>query len=287
MIKKGIMKEYYKHKLREELNKLTEAKNYSSKSDYYSTLFKIMKANELYGDDPYFRDVSEGEWVGEAVVNMHGNIKIKRINQNQRDVKGNSLGGRSQSAFYKTFEVNANAGIQHPEDRQNNSGEAKTRFGLGSKTNEHQFSMELPQGVVLDNGKSTINFGLPTPGSPASDAAIKTLINYGQEMLDFIQMNSPDYDGYTSTGDAEDLSAKAMSADPKLAKHKSLKDFEMKIGRHATDTEFQEFLKTGEIPKAPQRTLTSPDKESGAERKARMDAERLAKREKLRMKRGQ
>jgi len=249
MIKKGIMKEYYKHKLREALNKITEAKNYSSNSDYNSTLSKIKKANELYGNDPYFRNVSEGEWVGEAVVNIHGDIKIKRINQNQRDVKGNSLGGRSQSAFYKTFEVNAYGNTENPKDRQNNSIPAKT-------------------------------------SSSASDAAIKILINYGQVILDFIQINLPDYDGYISTGDAKDLSAKAMSADPKLEKHKLRKDFEMKIGRHATDTEFQEFIKTGETPKAPQKTLISPYTETGAERKARTDAERLEKSERLRKKRG-
>jgi hypothetical protein len=50
-------------------------------------------------------------------------------------------------------------------------------------------TLQLPEGITLENGDTSIKFGVPRPGSPASDAAIKTYLVYGDEILNFVAKN--------------------------------------------------------------------------------------------------
>lgn len=276
--------------IKESLIKLTEARN-STKDDLYRTMFKVAKANELYGDDPYFNNAEEGQWVGAAVVNIHGHVRISTYKHAASDVRGYDLGGRGESAFYKEFKIHANRGIEHPNTYSPRTGNAKTRGGIyGDGTSERKFIMGLPSGVVSSTGNNSITFSLPIPGSPSSDAEIKTYVIYGKEIIDFVKKNLPDYDAYTAHGDASDISKEKMAANPKLEKHKTRKDaimtLQQHLGRRPLEAEIQNYLETGNLPEKQTRSLVDPSQETGAERKARMDAERAAKREKLRAKRG-
>jgi hypothetical protein len=49
-------------------------------------------------------------------------------------------------------------------------------------------TLQLPEGITLENGDTSIKFGVPRPGSPASDAAIKAYLVYGDEILNFVKI---------------------------------------------------------------------------------------------------
>jgi hypothetical protein len=51
-------------------------------------------------------------------------------------------------------------------------------------------TLQLPEGITLENGDTSIKFGVPRPGSPASDAAIKAYLVYGDEILNFVAKKS-------------------------------------------------------------------------------------------------
>jgi hypothetical protein len=76
--------------------------------------------------------------------------------------------------------------------------------------------------------------------SPAEDAANKALIIFKDEILDFYKSGSYIDDK------AADISKEKMT--DKQAIHKQKKDLEMKIGRRVSDTEWQNYLETGQEP---------------------------------------
>jgi hypothetical protein len=269
----------YKQLIKESLRRLTEAKN-SSKDDLYRTMFKVVKAKQLYGDDPYFNNSEEGQWVGAAVVNMHGHVRITSYKHAAGDVRGYDLGGRGESAFYKEFKLHANRGIEHPNTYSPRTGDAKTRGGVVGGKSEKKFKMELPAGIVSSTGENFIDFSLPIPGSPASDAEIKAYVIYGQEIIDFVKKNLPDYDAYTAHDDAADLSKEKMSADPKLEKHKQRKDaimaLQQHLGRRPLEAEIQKYLESGNLPeKGNSKSLYNPDELAKREKERQAALDRI------------
>ncbi len=278
--KKMSVKESVENKnlIKETLRGITEAKKYSTKEDLYKTMFKVAKANELYGGDPYFNNPNEGQWVGAAVVNMHGHVRITSYKQAAGDVRAMDLGGRGESAFYKEFKIHANRGIEHPNIDVARTGDAKTRYGLVGGNDKDVFTMALPDGIVSSTGEKMIRFTLPKPGSPASDAEIKTYLIYGQEIIDFVKKNLPDYDAYTAHDDAAELSKEKMAADPKLEKHKQRKDaimaLQQHLGRRPLEAEIQKYIETGKLPeKGGTKSLYDPEElaRREKERQAAMD----------------
>jgi hypothetical protein len=252
---------------------------YATKRDYFTTLFKVTKARQLYGGDEYWENVQDGQWVGAAIVNIHGIMsKISTYNAPAGQVRANDLGMRGENPHYLEFRIMAGRGIEHKGTQTPNLQPARTRGGLGSEENEGTFTMELPQGVSLENGATSITFGLPKPGSPASDAAIKTYLIYGDVILDFVKSNMKDKVGYVD-GKGAEVSAQAMANNPTLQKKKIKKDLEMELGRRVTDSELEDFMATGQKPQPKQRTITmDPDKAAEFEKR---QADALARREKM------
>ena len=252
---------------------------YATKRDYFTTLFKVTKARQLYGGDEYWENVQDGQWIGAAIVNIHGIMsKISTYNAPAGQVRANDLGMRGENPHYLEFKIMAGRGIEHKDTYSPNIQPAKTRGGLGSEENEGTFTMELPQGVSLENGATSITFGLPKPGSPASDAAIKTYLIYGDVILDFVKSNMKDKVGYVD-GKGAEVSAQAMANNPMLQKKKIKKDLEMELGRRVTDSELEDFMATGQKPQARQRTISmEPDKAAEFEKR---QADAVARREKM------
>jgi predicted GNAT family acetyltransferase len=203
------------------LSLLTEANNrYATKRDYYTTLFKVTKAKQLYGNDPYWENVQDGQWVGAVIVNIFGRIsKVSTYNAPAGQVRTNDLGMRGENPHYMEFKIMAGRGIEHPNSKSPNLNSARTRKGLDSEEfeNDTQFTMKLPDGVSLENGETSISFGMPKPGSPASDAHIKTYLIYGDLILDFVENNLKDKIGYVD-GTQADV-AKEKTADKNQYKY--------------------------------------------------------------------
>jgi hypothetical protein len=140
--------------------------------------------------------------------------------------------------------------------------------------------MELPAGIVSSTGENFIDFSLPVPGSPASDAEIKAYIIYGQEIIDFVKKNLPDYDAYTAHDDAADLSKEKMSADPKLEKHKQRKDaimaLQQHLGRRPLEAEIQKYMESGNLPeKGNSKSLYNPDELARREKERQAALDRI------------
>lgn len=258
-----------KETIKESLRLIIEGNDrYATKRDYYTTLFKITKAKQLYGNDPYFENVQDGQWVGGVIVNIHGRIsKVSTYTAPAGQVRANDLGMRGENPHYLEFKIMAGRGIEHPDTITPNLQPARTRGGLGSEEFEEEveFTMDLPDGVNLENGATSISFGLPKPGSPASDAHIKAYLIYGDLILNFVENNLKNKIGYVD-GNAADI-AKEKTAIKNLYKFDKL-----------------EKEKAMAANKEKDRNLVDPSKETGAERKARMDAEREKKKQELRAK---
>jgi len=262
------------------LSLLTEANDrYATRRDYFTTLFKITKVKELYGGDAYWENVQDGQWVGAAIVNIHGHLsKVSTYNAPAGQVRANDLGMRGENPHYLEFKIMAGRGIEHKDTYSPNIQPARTRGGIGSEENEGTFTFQLPQGVSLENGATSITLGIPKPGSPASDAAIKTYLIYGDVILDFVKSNMKDQIGYVD-GKGADISAQGMANNPALQKKKIKKDLEMELGRRVTDSELDDFIATGNKPQPKQRTITmDPDKAAEFEKR---QADALARREKM------
>lgn len=257
---------------------------FAKKRDYYTTLFKVAKIKELYGNDPYWENVQDGQWVGASIVNIYGIIsKISTYTAPAHQVRANDLGMRGENPHYLEFKIMAGRGIEH-NHQDPNTQPARTRHGAGSDENEGTFSFDLPSGVSLENGETSIRFGLPKPGSPASDAAIKTYLIYGDIILDFVKNNLKDKLGYVD-GKGADISKNAMADNPALQKKKIKKDLEMELGRRITDIDVDKFIETGEKPKPKEKLITmEPDKISDFEQR---QADAIARRDKAKLRQRQ
>jgi predicted nucleotidyltransferase len=218
-----------KENIKEALRLITEGNDrYATKRDYYTTLFKVTKAKQLYGNDPYFENVQDGQWVGAVIVNIYGRVsKVSTYTAPAGQVRANDLGMRGENPHYMEFKIMAGRGIEHPDTESPNIQPARTRGGLGSEEFEQEveFTMQLPQGVSLENGATTISFGLPKPGSPASDAHIKAYLIYGDSILDFVESNLKDKIGYVDGTQAD------------VAKDKTAPEWQYKFDKLAKEKE--------------------------------------------------
>ena len=104
--------------------------------------------------------------------------------------------------------------------------------------------------------------------SPADDAANKALIIFKGEILDFLGSGSYD------DGKAAEISAQSMEDKMKL--HKQKKDLETKLGRRLSDSEWQNFLSTGETPKTKSGIAMDPEKAAEIEKRQAMAQDRIA-----------
>lgn len=244
------------------LRLLAEANDkYATRRDYYTTLFKIAKAKELYGNDKYWENPQQGQWVGSVIVNIHGRVsKVSTYLSPAGDVRANDLGMRGENPYYIDLKIMAGRGIEHPDTYSPNIEPARTRGGLGSEEFEHEYTMQLPDGVTLENGETKIKFGLPKPGSPASDAHIKAFLIYGDLILDFVKNNMKDKIGYVDT-DA-----------PEISKEKTGDEWKYKFDKYKKEME-----------RAAKKASSSPitlDPEKAAEMEKRQ-AKALAARERI------
>ena len=218
-----------KENIKEALRLITEGNDrYATKRDYYTTLFKVTKAKQLYGNDPYFENVQDGQWVGAVIVNIYGRVsKVSTYTAPAGQVRANDLGMRGENPHYMEFKIMAGRGIEHPDTESPNIQPARTRGGLGSEEFEEEveFTMQLPQGVSLENGATTISFGLPKPGSPASDAHIKAYLIFGDSILDFVESNLKDKIGYVDGTQAD------------VAKDKTAPEWQYKFDKLAKEKE--------------------------------------------------
>lgn len=218
-----------KENIKEALRLITEGNDrYATKRDYYTTLFKVTKAKQLYGNDPYFENVQDGQWVGAVIVNIYGRVsKVSTYTAPAGQVRANDLGMRGENPHYMEFKIMAGRGIEHPDTESPNIQPARTRGGLGSEEFEEEveFTMQLPQGVSLENGATTISFGLPKPGSPASDAHIKAYLIFGDSILDFVENNLKDKIGYVDGTQAD------------VAKDKTAPEWQYKFDKLAKEKE--------------------------------------------------
>jgi len=187
------MKNFIKAKLK---ILLEAASDYATKKDYYTTLFKMVKAKQLYGGDPYWENKEDGQFIASAVVNIHGQIKISTFKHQAGDVRRNDIGDMTENPHYLTFRISAGRGIEHPDTFSPNLQPALTRGGIQGSEEDETFVFKLPDGVSLENGETAIRIGLPRPGSPASDAVIKAYLIYGTEIKDFVEKNMKDQIGY-------------------------------------------------------------------------------------------
>lgn len=160
------MKNFIKSKLH---NLLTEAVKYATAYDYTRTQEKIEQAKYIYGGDPYFESIEAGQWIGNAIVNIHGKVSISTNLHKATDVHNNQLGIASENPNYLKFTLRAGRGIEHPDtldDKNNNSAVTRVR-------------------KYADNIENTSD----KIGSPASDAMIKTYLIFGDVILDFVEKN--------------------------------------------------------------------------------------------------
>ena len=164
----------------------------ASDKNIEDTMFKITQYNNEYGQDPYFQNAHEGDGVYMATVHTNGNVTIKTPNQNVRQITDDKIGLlKTGNHGNKHVFIRACRGIEHPE-----------------------FSGERNCNV---RGKS-----------PADDAAIKTYMIFGKEIIEYVRENMEGYDAYTA--DAEDKNFKEKTSDKwqykydKLEKEKQFKN---------------------------------------------------------------
>ena len=267
-----------KELIRESLNTLAEANDrYATKRDYYTALFKRAKVKELYGGDEYWENIQDGQFVGTAIVNIHGYLRVTTNIASARDVRRNDM-GMKETPHYLQFTVMAGRGIEHPDTYSANKQPARTRQGMGSEEFENTLVMNLPQGISLENGETKIKLGIPKPGSPASDAEIKTWLSYGDVIIEFIESNMKDRIGYNDTKGA-DISKEKMAANPNLLnpeKTKANADLKLHLGRPPSQAEIADYMESGILPQKQIKTLVSPQDKEREERE-RKSLERIAK----------
>lgn len=270
------MKQFIKQKL----NLLLEAFEHSKPRDYYKILFTVAKIKQLYGGDEYFENASAGDFIGSAIVGITGRVTIRTNLAPANFVKNHQLGLMGENRHYLTFQVMAGRGIEHSNTDSPRTHDAITRNGIdGNGPQENTFTLPLPQGVTLEDGSTTINIAIPKPGSPASDAQIKTYLIYGQEIIDFVQRNLKNTVGYKD-GKSADISKEKM--EPKQASHKMKKDLETELGRRISDAEWNAYQQNGTAPKGKDTLTADPNKLADFEKRQNDAKERIAK-AKLRM----
>lgn len=173
------MKDFIRHKLRIVLegkravhspsNPVGVDPKTASNSDLIRLTHKLVSLNNEYGQDPYFQDTHEGDGIYMATIHTNGNITIKTPNPKRR-LEAPDIGLLwTGPRGNKHVYVRAYRGMEHPDIDSPRGGTAKT-------------------------------------SSPAEDAAIKTYLIFGKDILDYVKQNMEGEDDYTS--DDKDFTSK-------------------------------------------------------------------------------
>ena len=101
--------------------------------------------------------------------------------------------------------------------------------------------------------------GTSVGASPAEDAANKALIIFRNELIDFLDGSSYD------DGKGAEISREKMSDNQALKKQK--KDLEVKIRRKISDSEWMNFLESGQEPKPKSSIPPNPDANADFEKR--------------------
>ena len=179
------MKNFIQNRLRLMLESfdttLSEAIKYSTKKDLERLNYTLVNY-EKYTSDPYFMTDSEGDSILRVSINQHGVVASVSTAKASADTAKSNLGLQSdKSGNYKVFHVMAGRGIEHPGTHKDRDHDAKTRRGVEA---------------------------ILKPGSPASDAVIKTYLIYGGNIIkDFIRTNMKGDDEYTVDGSGAEIAA--------------------------------------------------------------------------------
>lgn len=206
------MKNFIQNKLRLMLESfgetIVEGINYSTKEDLERLKFTLVDCHKEFGKDPYFMSDGSGDAILRVSVNNKGIVvKVDTPIQPAHIAKSN-LGLQSDmSGTYKVFQVLAGRGVEHPGTYKQRDEDTITR-----KMGRPEYDI---RSAVSPEGE-LVKYRVAKPGSPASDAVIKTYINYGDIISDFVKTNMEGYDAYT---DADDSGAEIAAAknSPELA----------------------------------------------------------------------
>lgn len=135
------IKKLIKESLRENLNMLeVKTKFDSSMADVFRTMFRIAKAQEMYGpnsevDDnvkQYFDSEYEGQAVLPILISPRGDARLGTNTNSAANNKANDkIGFIRKNASYMWFNIMANRGIEHPNNEPRDNF-AITRKGLQS-----------------------------------------------------------------------------------------------------------------------------------------------------------
>lgn len=206
------MKNFIKNRLRLMLENfdttLSEAIKYSTQSDLEKLKYTLVDYKQEFGNKPYFMADNEGDAILRVSVNQYGVVASVSTPKASADIAKSNLGLQSdKSGTYKVFHVMAGRGIEHPGTYKDRNHDAVTR-SMGRPEYDIK-NIPISDGVTLE-------YKVAKPGSPASDAVIKTYLNYGDVIEDFIKTNMEGYDAYT---DADDSGAEIAAAknSPELA----------------------------------------------------------------------
>lgn len=198
------MKDFIQHKLRLVLESMadamTEGARYSNEQDLERLKYTLVSYHRDYNDDPYFMSDSAGDAILRVSVNIKGLVATVSTPKASAKIAKSNLGLVDTTKDYLVFHVMAGRGIEHPGTHKSRDYDAVTR-----KDGKPEYEIKS---IPVGNG-ITLEYKVAKPGSPASDAVIKTFMNHGKDIINFVKKNQEGYDAYT---DADD-SAKKIAAD--------------------------------------------------------------------------
>ena len=227
------MKDFIKHSLRLILeSRIDEAIKYSSKRDLERFLFTVLKYKNLYGNDEYFEKINDGDSILRVSVDYRGviaNISTPRVSA---DIAKSQLGLVAVDSTYIVFHITAGRGIEHPGTYSEKKYSAITR--KSGKIEYDTFMAVNEKGELID-------YKVAKPGSPASDAMIKTYINFHSEIEGHIKKNMKGFDIYTADDSGAELAG--MRNTPKLV-DKMTKKLELSNRKSKSNLKSSDELKS-------------------------------------------
>lgn len=198
------MKDFIQHRLRLMLEGIsegiTEGVRYSDEQDLERLKYTLVSYHNAYNGDPYFMSDSAGDAILRVSINIKGLVATVSTPKASANIAKSNLGLVDATKDYLVFHVMAGRGIEHPGTYKDRDYDAVTR--KNGKPEYEIKTIKLGSGITLD-------YRVAKPGSPASDAVIKTFMNHGKDIINFVKKNQEGYDAYT---DADD-SGKQIAAD--------------------------------------------------------------------------
>ena len=182
---------FIKNKLRLVLEQRLNEARYSKERDLsqFEGIVKILK--ERHGNDPYYMGITDGQWVGNAFINIHGKISIQRsdlpanVARNRGDIM------TEKANWIRIDGIQAGRGIEHPDTYSPKQSSAQTRYIPNTTDNTIQYDT-----VTIEIMGKPVQLQIPHAGSPASDAVIKIYLNYENEIKQLIKKNMEGYSPY-------------------------------------------------------------------------------------------